>query len=65
MFGCDVLFFLRCTKYVTTNNDIFDSTSLFPLLLLEQDLFCEDEELNTLFIKEKLNKKHTMSVWKM
>jgi hypothetical protein len=28
-------------------------------------LFCEDEELNTLFIKEKLNKKHTMSVWKM
>ncbi|CAJ2630548.1 unnamed protein product [Trifolium pratense] len=38
---------------VTTNNDIFDSTSLFPLLFLEQDLFCQDEELNTLFIKEK------------
>ncbi|CAL5209914.1 unnamed protein product [Lathyrus oleraceus] len=40
---------------VTTNNDnnILDSTSLFPLLLLEQNLFSQDEELTTLFSKEK------------
>lgn len=36
----------------TTNYDILDSTSLLPLLLLEQNLFNEDEELNTLFSKE-------------
>jgi len=39
---------------VTINNDILDSTSLLPLLLLEQNLFNEDEELNTLFSKEKI-----------
>ncbi|XP_061368906.1 cyclin-D3-1 [Gastrolobium bilobum] len=41
---------------VTTNNDDgvhLDTSSLFPLLLLEQDLFWEDEELNSLFSKEK------------
>ncbi|KAJ1397346.1 Cyclin-like [Sesbania bispinosa] len=45
---------------VTTNN-IDDgvhqdttSSSLSPLLLLEQDLFWEDEELNSLFSKEKI-----------
>lgn len=40
---------------VTTNNDnnILDSTSLYPLLLLEQNLFSQDEELITLFSKEK------------
>lgn len=42
-------------SYVTTtNNDILDSTSLLPLLLLEQNLFNKDEELNTLFSKEKI-----------
>ncbi|KAG4907595.1 hypothetical protein AAZX31_20G114800 [Glycine max] len=35
---------------VTTNT----GTSLFPLLMLEQDLFWEDEELNSLFSKEKV-----------
>jgi len=35
-------------------NDVLDSTSLLPLLLLEQNLFNEDEELNTLFSKEKI-----------
>ncbi|MED6144604.1 hypothetical protein PIB30_017338 [Stylosanthes scabra] len=50
---------------VTTNHDDEDddddddgvnlnSHSLEPLLLLEQDMFWEDEELNTLFSKEKL-----------
>ncbi|KAK7390938.1 hypothetical protein VNO78_19154 [Psophocarpus tetragonolobus] len=41
---------------VTTNNDEVHhtGTSLFPLLLLEQDLFWEDEELNSLFSKEKV-----------
>ncbi|XP_019453414.1 PREDICTED: cyclin-D3-1-like isoform X3 [Lupinus angustifolius] len=39
-------------SYVTTTNN--DNTCLlFPMLLLEQDLFWEDEELNTLFSKEK------------
>ncbi|GAU24284.1 hypothetical protein TSUD_48720 [Trifolium subterraneum] len=50
---------------VTTNNDIFDSTSLFPLLLLEQDLFNEDEELNTLFIKEKTHYEEDLKNVKM
>lgn len=35
----------------TTNNDT--PCLLFPLLLLDQDLFWEDEELNSLFSKEK------------
>ncbi|RZB89228.1 Cyclin-D3-1 isoform B [Glycine soja] len=35
---------------VTTNT----ATCLFPLLLLEQDLFWEDEELNSIFSKEKV-----------
>ncbi|XP_027367190.1 cyclin-D3-1 [Abrus precatorius] len=42
---------------VTTNNDgvhHMDTSSLFPILLLEQDLFWEDEELNSLFSKEKV-----------
>lgn len=43
---------------VTTNNDNdIDNTSSLsfsPLLLLEQDLFWEDEELNSLFSKEKI-----------
>ncbi|RDX83877.1 Cyclin-D3-1, partial [Mucuna pruriens] len=42
---------------VTTNNDDgvhHTGTSLSPLLLLEQDLFWEDEELNSLFSKEKI-----------
>ncbi|KAK7280342.1 hypothetical protein RJT34_25405 [Clitoria ternatea] len=39
---------------VTTNNGDIDATCLFPLLLLEQDLFWEDEELNSLFCKEKV-----------
>ena len=42
---------------VTTNNDgvvHLDTASLSPLLLLEQDLFWEDEELNSLFSKEKI-----------
>jgi len=46
---------------VTTNNDACGvhvhhsaGASLFPLLLLEQDLFWEDEELSSLFSKEKL-----------
>ncbi|CAJ1977408.1 unnamed protein product [Sphenostylis stenocarpa] len=43
---------------VTTNDDAYElhhaGTSLFHLLLLEQDLFWEDEELNSLFSKEKL-----------
>ncbi|XP_020239440.1 cyclin-D3-1 [Cajanus cajan] len=38
---------------VTTHNDD-TATSLLPLLLLEQDLFWEDEELNSLFSKEKV-----------
>ncbi|KAE9611725.1 hypothetical protein Lal_00011672 [Lupinus albus] len=39
-------------SYVTTtNND--NASLLFPLLLLDQYLFCEDEELNSLFSKEK------------
>ncbi|KAL2324212.1 hypothetical protein Fmac_023270 [Flemingia macrophylla] len=38
---------------VTTHDDDTD-TSLQPLLLLEQDLFWEDEELNSLFSKEKV-----------
>lgn len=39
---------------VTTNNDACNGPSLFPLLLLEQDFFWEDQELNSLFSKEKL-----------
>ncbi|XP_057426919.1 cyclin-D3-1-like [Lotus japonicus] len=42
------------TSDVTTNNDPNNTCSLFPLLLLEQDLFWEDEELNSLFSKEKI-----------
>ncbi|KAI3445953.1 hypothetical protein Pfo_002618 [Paulownia fortunei] len=40
---------------ITSNNNSFDGTnlSLFPLLLLEQDLFWDDEELQSLFCKEK------------
>ncbi|PON88117.1 Cyclin [Trema orientale] len=37
------------------NND--NNPSLFPLLLLEQDLFWEDEELNSLFSREEQQKK--------
>ncbi|CAL0316374.1 unnamed protein product [Lupinus luteus] len=43
------------TTTTTTNND--NGCLLFPLLLLEQDLFCEDEELNSLFSKEKNEQK--------
>jgi len=45
---------------VTTNHDACGvhhttgNSSLFPLPLLEQDLFWEDEELNSLFSKEKI-----------
>ncbi|WVY98039.1 hypothetical protein V8G54_030190 [Vigna mungo] len=39
---------------VTTNNDACNGPSLFPLLFLEQDFFWEDQELNSLFSKEKL-----------
>ncbi|CAL0320764.1 unnamed protein product [Lupinus luteus] len=42
-------------SYVTTTTTTNDDKSclLFPMLLLEQDLFWEDEELKTLFSKEK------------
>lgn len=49
---------------VTTNNDDVvhhTGTSLFPLLLLEQDLFWEDEELKTLFLKEKLQQEEAFA----
>ncbi|XP_075672698.1 cyclin-D3-3-like [Castanea sativa] len=38
--------------YSSTNNNNVNNPSLFPLLLLEQDLFWEDEELQSLFSKE-------------
>ncbi|CAI8604925.1 unnamed protein product [Vicia faba] len=40
---------------ITTNNEehVLDFTSLSPLLSLEQNLFSQDEELSTLFYKEK------------
>ncbi|OIV91105.1 hypothetical protein TanjilG_30327 [Lupinus angustifolius] len=39
------------SNVTTTNNN--NACLLSPLLLLEQDLFCEDEELDSLFSKEK------------
>lgn len=39
---------------VTTNTTTSSGSSLSPLLLLEQDLFWEDEELNSLFSKENI-----------
>ncbi|KAL0282894.1 UNVERIFIED_CONTAM: Cyclin-D3-1 [Sesamum radiatum] len=47
---------LRTTKKkkrVVTFNHHDRNPSLFPLLLLEQDLFWDDEELHSLFCKEK------------
>lgn len=43
------------TTTTTTNIAVvhLNSTSLFPLLFLEQHLFFQDEELNSLFTKEK------------
>ncbi|KAL3614244.1 cyclin [Castilleja foliolosa] len=39
---------------ITQNNNNYNNNlSLFPLLLLEQDLFWDDEELQSLFTKEK------------
>ncbi|KAL0422600.1 UNVERIFIED_CONTAM: Cyclin-D3-1 [Sesamum latifolium] len=38
---------------VTFNHHHDRNPSLFPLLLLEQDLFWDDEELHSLFCKEK------------
>lgn len=38
--------------YSSTNNNNVNNPSLFPFLLLEQDLFWEDEELQSLFSKE-------------
>ena len=38
--------------YSSTDNNNVNNPSLFPLLLLEQDLFWEDEELQSLFSKE-------------
>lgn len=43
-----------CEKYGNVDNDGVDpSSTLLPLLLLEQDLFWEDEELLSLFSKEE------------
>ena len=43
-----------CEKYGIVDNDGIDpSSTLLPLLLLEQDLFWEDEELLSLFSKEE------------
>ena len=43
-----------CEKYGNVDNDGIDpSSTLLPLLLLEQDLFWEDEELLSLFSKEE------------
>ncbi|KAF5444349.1 hypothetical protein F2P56_036834 [Juglans regia] len=39
--------------YSSKNINVNNSTSLVPLLLLEQDLFWEDEELVSLFCKEQ------------
>ncbi|XP_042057420.1 cyclin-D3-1-like isoform X1 [Salvia splendens] len=49
----DATLYCEEEKWADVDEDDDDTLSLSPLLLLEQDLFWEDEELQSLFSKEK------------
>ncbi|CAL0327086.1 unnamed protein product [Lupinus luteus] len=54
----ELLEYSECVSYSTTST-IINSNSNYPLMLLEQDMFWDDEELTSLLAKEQHNPLHT------
>ncbi|KAE9586826.1 hypothetical protein Lal_00004716 [Lupinus albus] len=55
----ELLEYNECVSDSTTSTIINSSNSNYPLMLLEQDMFWDDEELTSLLAKEQHNPLHT------